>query len=99
MTTQAIPDKQTDPGAYDGVHCDQFGIDQEGKPIADYLSGTGSDAGPKEHDPAKPNKMTLTQEEQGILDGSQGPMMAKVLKTIVMHGELFGAEQIGRAHV
>ena len=94
MTTQAIPDKQTDPGAYDGVHCDQFGIDQEGKPIADYLSGTGSDAGPKEHDPAKPHKMTLTQEEQGIVDGSQGPMMAKVLKTIVMHGELFGAERL-----
>ena len=38
--------------------------------------------------------MTLTQEEQDILNGSQGPVMAKVLKTIVMHGELFGAERL-----
>jgi hypothetical protein len=73
-----------DPGAYDHVHCDQFGIDYEGNPIADHLTGTGSDAGLKEHDPEKPHKMTLTQEEQDILNG----------KTIVMHGELFGAERL-----
>ena len=94
MTTQKIPDKLRDPSAYDGIHCDQFGIDQDGKPIADYLTGTGSDAGLKEHDPDKPHKMTLTQEEQDILNGSQGEVMAKVLKTIVMHGELFGAERL-----
>jgi hypothetical protein len=29
-----------DPAAYDHVHCDQFGIDPEGKPIADNLTGT-----------------------------------------------------------
>jgi predicted aconitase len=83
-----------DPGAYDGVHCDQFGIDPEGKPIADNMTGTGSDAGPKEHDPEKPHKMKLTKEEQDILNGSKGEVMAKVLKTIVMHGELFGAERL-----
>ena len=83
-----------DPGAHDHVHCDQFGIDYEGKPIADGLTGTGSDAGLKEHDPDNPHKMTLTQEEQDILNGSKGPTMAKVLKTIVMHGELFGAERL-----
>ena len=83
-----------DLGAHDSIHCDQFGIDFEGKPIADNLTGTGSDAGLKEHDPDSPHKMTLTQEEQDILDGSQGPVMAKVLKTIVMHGELFGAERL-----
>ncbi len=83
-----------DPGAYDHVHCDQFGIDRDGRPIGDNLTGTGSDAGLKEHDPEKPHKMVLTEEEQDILDGSQGPVMAKVLKTIVMHGELFGAERL-----
>jgi len=83
-----------DPGAHDFVHCDQFGIDSEGNPIADHLTGTGSDAGLKEHDPDNPHKMTLTQEEQDILNGSQGETMAKVLKTIVMHGELFGAERL-----
>ncbi len=35
MTTQTVPDKLTDPGANDHVHCDQFGLDSEGKPIAD----------------------------------------------------------------
>ena len=94
MTTKTLPDKKSDPGAYDHIHCDQFGIDHEGKPIAGHLTGTGSDAGLKEHDPDNPHKMTLTQEEQDILDGSQGPVMAKVLKTIVMHGELFGAERL-----
>ena len=83
-----------DSGAYDTVHCDQFGIDSEGNPIAEGLSGTGSDAGLKEHDPDNPHKMKLTQEEQEILAGSKGPVMAKVLKTIVMHGELFGAERL-----
>ena len=85
---------QSDPGAHDHVHCDQFGIDYEGNPIADSLTGTGSDAGLKEHDPEKPHKMTLTKEEQDILKGSKGPVMAKVLKTIVMHGELFGAKRL-----
>ena len=80
--------------AHDHVHCDQFGIDRNGKPIANNLTGTGSDAGLKEHNPEKPHKMTLTQEEQDILNGSEGEVKAKVLKTIVMHGELFGAEKL-----
>jgi hypothetical protein len=32
-----------DLGVHDSIHCDQFGIDSEGKPIADNLTGTGSD--------------------------------------------------------
>jgi predicted aconitase len=94
METKTGTDKLSDPGAYDYVQCDQFGIDFEGNPIADHLTGTGSDAGLKEHDPDNPHKMTLSQEEQDILNGSKGPVMAKVLKTIVMHGELFGAERL-----
>ncbi len=91
----ADPTTHDDPGAYDhNVHCDQFGVDYEGNPIGDSLTGTGSDAGLKEHDPDQPHKMTLTREEQDILNGSKGPVMAKVLKTIVMHGELFGAERL-----
>ena len=72
MNTQTLPDKQSDPGAYDSVHCDQFGIGEDGKPVSDSLTGTGSDAGLKSHDPDKPHKMKLTQEEQDILNGSQG---------------------------
>ena len=53
-----------DAGAYDNVHCDQFGIDSEGNPIADGMTGTGSDAGLKEHDPDNPHKMTLTRKSR-----------------------------------
>lgn len=38
--------------------------------------------------------MKLTKEQQALLDGSQGPEMAKVVKTLVMFGEAFGAERM-----
>jgi predicted aconitase len=36
--------------------------------------------------------MILTDEEQAMLDGSQGPVMAKIMKTVVTFGDTFGAE-------
>ena len=39
-------------------------------------------------------KMQLTPEQQAILDGSKGETMAKVMKTLVMYGEAFGAEKM-----
>lgn len=38
--------------------------------------------------------MVLTQEQQEILNDSKGPVMAKVLKTLVSYGEVFGAEKL-----
>ena len=38
--------------------------------------------------------MYLTPEQQEILNGSKGDVMAKVLKTLVMYGEAFGAEKM-----
>ncbi len=38
--------------------------------------------------------MYLTPEQQGILDGAQGETMAKVMKTLVMYGDVFGAEKM-----
>ena len=35
--------------------------------------------------------MKLTDEQQAILDGAQGETLAKVMKTLVMYGEAFGA--------
>ena len=35
--------------------------------------------------------MNLTKEEEGILAGDQGEVMAKVMKTLVMYGDTFGA--------
>ncbi len=36
----------------------------------------------------------LTAEQQAMLDGKQGEVMAKVMKTLVMYGETFGAEKM-----
>jgi predicted aconitase len=37
--------------------------------------------------------MTLTPEQQSILNGEKGETLAKVMKTLVMYGETFGAEK------
>ncbi len=48
-------------------------------------------------------KMKLTPEEEGILGGSQGEAMAKVMKTLVLYGDAFGAERfvpvVGKGHL
>lgn len=36
-------------------------------------------------------KMALTQEEISVLGGSEGPVMAKVMKAVVRYGDTFGA--------
>lgn len=38
--------------------------------------------------------MILTDEQQAILNGSKGETMAKVMKTLVMYGETFGADKM-----
>ena len=38
--------------------------------------------------------MQLTEEQQAILDGAKGETMAKVMKTLIMYGEIFGAEKL-----
>ena len=38
--------------------------------------------------------MILTSEQQAILDGSKGEVQAKVMKTLVMYGEAFGADKL-----
>ncbi len=38
--------------------------------------------------------MYLTPEQQSILNGSKGETMAKVMKTLVMYGETFGADKM-----
>ena len=38
--------------------------------------------------------MILTPEQQAILSGSKGEVMAKVMKTLVMYGETFGADKM-----
>lgn len=38
--------------------------------------------------------MILTKEQEEILNGSKGETMAKVMKTLVMYGDAFGAEKM-----
>ncbi|MBQ8398982.1 MAG: DUF521 domain-containing protein [Clostridia bacterium] len=38
--------------------------------------------------------MILTKEQQAILDGAQGEVKAKVMKTLVMYGETFEADKL-----
>ena len=38
--------------------------------------------------------MFLTDEQQAILNGSKGEIQAKVMKTLVMYGEAFGADKM-----
>ncbi|MBR4991117.1 MAG: DUF521 domain-containing protein [Oscillospiraceae bacterium] len=38
--------------------------------------------------------MYLTDEQQAILNGAKGEVMAKVMKTLVMYGETFGADKM-----
>ncbi|MBR1457076.1 MAG: DUF521 domain-containing protein [Oscillospiraceae bacterium] len=38
--------------------------------------------------------MKLTPEQQALLDGSQGEVMAKIVKTLVMYGDTFNAERM-----
>ena len=38
--------------------------------------------------------MFLTPEQQAILNGSKGEVQAKVMKTLVMYGEAFGADKL-----
>ena len=38
--------------------------------------------------------LNLTPEQQALLDGSKGEVMAKIVKTLVMYGDTFGAERM-----
>ncbi|MBR4150925.1 MAG: DUF521 domain-containing protein [Firmicutes bacterium] len=38
--------------------------------------------------------MQLTKEQQALLDGEKGEEMAKIVKTLVMYGDAFGAERM-----
>ncbi len=48
-------------------------------------------------------RMKLTPEEQAILDGQQGETLAKVMKTLVLYGDAFGATEFvpvsGQGHM
>lgn len=63
-------------------------------PHGAMCTGTGHSRAHVKYDPAAPAKMKLTKEEQDILDGKKGKVLAKVMKTVVQYGEAFGADKL-----
>ncbi|MGB5734681.1 MAG: aconitase X [Thiohalocapsa sp.] len=75
-------------------HSDMEGLGPDGKPKEWYRAsgkGISIDAA---SEPTKPHQMTLTKEEQDILNGSKGEVLAKVMKIVVAHGNAFGADKL-----
>jgi hypothetical protein len=47
-------------------------------------------------DDAANRKITLTKEEQDIMDGKQGDVLAKLIKTIVIYGNVIVIDLLGQ---
>ena len=64
-------------------------------PHGAMCTGTGASQNvAKQESGATPHKMKLTKEEQDIMDGKKGEVLAKVMKTVVAYGEAFGASKL-----
>jgi predicted aconitase len=72
---------------------DMVGLGPDGKPVPGYRA-TGTGHARADVDPTKPHQMTLTREEQDVLDGKKGEALAKVMKTVVAFGNAFGATKL-----
>jgi predicted aconitase len=70
---------------------DMDGLGPDGKPQPDYRATRTGHARPSG---AHPHQMKLTREEQDILDGKEGEVKAKVMKTVVAFGNAFGATKL-----
>ncbi|MHC4266345.1 MAG: aconitase X, partial [Planctomycetota bacterium] len=64
-----------------------------GKPDPNYRA-TGTGHTPAKVDLTKSHQMKLTREEQAIMDGKEGEIKAKVMKTVVAFGNAFGATKL-----
>ncbi len=75
---------------------DMLGLGPTGKPDPNYnATGCGVTPAAFKYDPSKPpHQMSLTKEEQDILAGKKGKALAKVMRTVVDHGNLFGATKL-----
>jgi predicted aconitase len=72
-------------------YSDMTSFDADGKPRPGFKHRSSKS---QLADPKAPYRMPLTKEELGILNGSKGPEMAKVMAIVVAHGNAFGAEKL-----
>ena len=98
-TADAPPSKASGPKstpdyAKDMLTSDMDGLGPDGKPTGIRATFTGSSRANAVAAEAMKHKMELTPEEQAILDGSEGPEKAKLMKILVIFGNTFGAERL-----
>jgi len=74
------------------LHSDMDGLGPDGKPKVDFRA-TFAGKTPDETS-NEPYQMPLTREEQDMMGGSKGEVMAKIIKIIVAHGNAFGADKL-----
>ena len=78
----------------DMLTTDMQGLGPDGKATGQKATFTGASMADATAESAAKNQMKLTAEEQAILDGKEGPEMAKLMKIQVVFGNTFGAEKL-----
>lgn len=73
---------------------DMDGLGPDGKPTGQKATFTGASKADSTVENAAQHQMTLTEEEQAILDGKDGEEKAKLMKILVAFGNAFGAEKL-----
>jgi predicted aconitase len=64
-------------------------------PHGAMCTGTGHSKEDTKHDHEVANrKIKLTKEEQDIMDGKKGEVLAKLMETVVIYGQAFGADKL-----
>jgi predicted aconitase len=85
---------QTPDWAKHRLDSDMQGLGPDGKPTGQKATFTGASKANATAGEAAKNQMALTKEEQAILDGKEGPEMAKLMKILVVFGNTFGAKKL-----
>ncbi len=75
------------------ITSDMEGLGPDGKPTGQKATFTGASKADAMPDTAS-KQMTLTKEEQDILDGKDGEEKAKLMAILVAFGNAFGAEKL-----
>ena len=78
----------------DMLTTDMQGLGPDGKATGQKATFTGASMADVTAESATKNQMKLTKEEQAVLDGSKGPLMAKLMKIQVVFGNTFGAKKL-----
>jgi hypothetical protein len=76
------------------LESDMQGLGPDGKPTGQTATFTGASKANATAEEAANHQMALTPEEQAILDGKEGPEMAKLMKIQVVFGNTFGADKL-----